>query len=108
MDVKDQAKLREQIDTHTNPLTSTADRLVNVTNGCVVSDNVNVADAVAIGQRMAAEFQESLPDGLHRPVRAQVYTMEIVPKCMKFGDQTIYNTEKLCTATHFFEEKFAT
>ena len=61
--------------THTNPLTSTADRLVNVTNGCVASDNVNVADAVAIGHRMAAEFQESLPDGLHRPVRAQTRTM---------------------------------
>jgi hypothetical protein len=95
LDANDRSKLREQFEAHSNPLTSTADRLVNVMNGCIASDKVNVVDAVAIGQEMAANFQEGLPDAFHKPVRARVHTMEIMQKGVKVGDQTIYNIEKL-------------
>ena len=64
-------------------------------NGCVARENVNVADAVAISHKMAADFQEGLPDAFHRPVRAQVHTMETIQKGIQAGNQTIYNIEKL-------------
>lgn len=85
----------EQLEAYGNPLTNTAGRLVNVVNGCIANDQVNVANAISIGQRMAADFEESLLDAFHKPVYGRVCTMEIMQKGMKVGDQTIYNMEKL-------------
>lgn len=85
----------EQLEAYGNPLTNTAGRLVNIVNGCIANDQVNVANAISIGQRMAADFEESLLDAFHKPVYGRVCTMEIMQKGMKVGDQTIYNMEKL-------------
>ena len=44
---------------------------------------------------MASDFLECLPGGFHNPDCTQVYTVEIMKKGVKFGDETIYNMEKL-------------
>ncbi len=46
LNANDSEKLRQEMANYTNPPTSNADRVVNVVNGCVASDKVNVADAV--------------------------------------------------------------
>ena len=54
-----------------------------------------MSDSVVIGEKMASQFEDTLPDGFHKPVHMQVHTMEIMKKGLKVGDQTIYKLEKL-------------
>ena len=95
LDAANRQTVREQIEQFENLLESMANKVVNLGNGCVANDKVNVADAISIGQQMAADFQESLPDGFHKHIHTQMYTNEIMKKDMKIGNQTIYNLEKL-------------
>ena len=61
----------------------------------MANDKVNVADATRIGEDMLSSFQNSLPEGFHKPIRAQVHTMEVMKKGVMIGDKTAYNMEKL-------------
>ncbi len=95
LDAKDREKLRTQVQAFGNPLESSANVIVNIANGCMADEKVNVADAVSIGQGMAAKFLTSLPGGFHDPVQSKVVTMNVMKKTVKIGDQTIYSMEKL-------------
>lgn len=52
---------------YANPHRNSADQIVklNIVNGCVASEKTNVS-----GQRMAAEFESSFPDGFQMTVHA--------------------------------------
>ena len=56
---------------------------------------MNVHNAVSIGMKMAVDFQGSLPNGFHEPLRKQVTTMETLKKGCKVGNGFVYDMEKL-------------
>ncbi len=59
-------KETEDTDTDTHPFKATTESPINIINGCVSDKNVNVHNAVAIGQQIVAVFTASLPAGFYK------------------------------------------
>lgn len=95
LDGNDRKKITEEIERHIHPLKSDSDRLVNVVNGHLAPDTVNVQNAVEIGELMAVKFQQKLPGGFYDPIKKSVITLEVLQKGVKLGDRTLYDMEKL-------------
>lgn len=96
LDSEDRNKIGNELKQHTNPLIVTADEgLCNIINGRSAADEVNVDNALAIGQAMASKFSGAVPDGFHSPIKKSVVTMETLKKRVKVGDVSVFDTEKL-------------
>jgi len=66
-------------------------RPYNIVNGKVAYTNdVNVHDALQIGQEMQQKFIASLPDGIHISIK-QVKTMQVLKRGMKVKSITVYD-----------------
>ena len=66
---------------HPHPRTHQSDSLYNIVNGQVVSETeVNVQDAVEIGQDTKTSFASSLPGGFHHPIKKTVETMQVLKR----------------------------
>ncbi len=96
LDLADRTKITNELERYPHPLQQTdADVLLNVVNGRVSDEKVNVHDALSIGERMAAEFRECLPTGFYNVIHSKVVTMEAMKRGVKVGDTTVYDMEKL-------------
>ncbi|MES9884496.1 MAG: hypothetical protein ABW185_26930, partial [Sedimenticola sp.] len=96
LDLADRTKITNELERYPHPLQQTdADVLLNVVNGRVADEKVNVHDALSIGERMAAEFRECLPTGFYNVIHSKVVTMEAMKRGVKVGDTTVYDMEKL-------------
>ncbi len=51
-----------------NSLHSGTDKLVNIVNGCIANDKINVHNAVAVGQKAVAKFSKSLPEYFYKTI----------------------------------------
>lgn len=81
----------------TNPLlTLPDDPLHNTVSGGAADSEVNVDEALAIRERMYAEYLAKLPEGLHDPLMENVAIMESLKKRVKVGDMHAYGMEKPC------------
>jgi len=80
-----------------HPLENPSPHLYNIANGRIVSPeaDVNVADSVDIGERMAAQFRASLPTGFHATLSSSIKTIEHINKGVKVGDRTIFDLERI-------------
>ena len=79
---------------HPHPLTHQSDSLYNIVNGQVVSEtNVNVQDAVEIGQDTRTSFASSLPGGFHHPLKKTLETMQVLKRGVKIKGKTVYDLE---------------
>ena len=58
LDSDEREKIRKEFKKYINPLHSGTDKLVNIVNGCIADDKINVHNAVAIGQKASATFSE--------------------------------------------------
>ena len=95
LDFDDRQLIREELKKFTHPLKYEDDKLVNIYNGCVASEKVNVHNAVAIGESKAAKFKDQLPIGFHNTIHSEVVTMQIMKRGVKVGGKTVYDLEKL-------------
>lgn len=96
LDSDDWMKIREEMQKCTNPLIKEQPgHLINIVNGCVAESNVNVHNAVEIGDSMTTNFIAKLPDGFHKPLHSKVFTMETVKKGVKVGGSTVFDMEKI-------------
>lgn len=93
LDRKDRQAIREELKKHSHPLKQSGEKLVNIVNGGVASEKVNVQDALPIGEKMASEFTNKLPQGFYQPLSKQVVTMETLKKGMKIGNKMVYDME---------------
>jgi len=57
--------------------------------------DVNVADSIDIGERMAAQFRASLPTGFHATLSSSIKTMKHIKKGVKVGDMSIFDLERI-------------
>ena len=85
-----------EIQRHSNPLfTQPEEPLHNIVNGRVAAAEVNVDQSLAIGEKMAAEYMATLPEGFYEPLKKRIVTMEAIKKKVKVGDTNVYDMEKL-------------
>ena len=54
------------------------DGIVNISTGEIGSDDVNVPDAVNIGEAMLVKFEANLPEGFHGAIPKMVKTINYV------------------------------
>ena len=95
LDAEDRNKIREELKKHRNPILSEQEHLTNIMNGRIAPREVNVDNALAIGEQMSQKFTAELPDSFHRPIKKEVVTMERLKKKVQVGDTSIYDMEKL-------------
>ena len=94
LDRDDRLRILTELRKHSHPLTHPSDSLYNIVNGQVVSETeVNVQDAVAIGQDMRTSFASSLPGGFNHPIKKTVKTMQVLKRGVKIKGKTVYNLE---------------
>ena len=94
LDRDDRLRILTELRKHSHPLTHPSDSLYNIVNGQVVSETeVNVQDAVEIGQDMRTRFASSLPGGFHHPIKKTVKTMQVLKRGVKIKGNTVYDME---------------
>ena len=77
LDREDRNKLLDQVQKYFNPLLDPLDKLVNIVNGKVAPNHINVHEALKIGTLQMQEFQEKLPNGFHEVIERKVKTATI-------------------------------
>ena len=96
LDQEDRKKIRQELAKYPHPLQlGEPEVLLNIVNGHVAGEKVNVHDALAIGERMSAEFKGTLPSGFYSPIHSKVVTMETMKKGVKIGEKMTYDMEQL-------------
>ena len=97
MDADDRRRILLELSKMSHPLENQSPHLYNIANGRFAPPEaeVNVAESVDIGEKMAAQFQTSLPTGFHAPISSCIKTMEHIKKGMKVGDKTIFELETI-------------
>ena len=98
-DKKDRDGLRKKLDTCINPLNPEIhpDPIVNVVTGILATSQVNVHEAIAIGEKQQEEFKEALPAGFWEEIKKKVKTMAVMKKGIPMGPKILYDTELIFT-----------
>ncbi len=94
-DKKDRDGLVKKMETCINPLDpdSHPEQIVNVATGILSTPQVNVSNAIAIGEKQQKEFEESLPAGFWDTIKKEVKTMAVTKTGIPIGFSTLYDTE---------------
>ena len=88
----DMETLSSELAKHSHPLTVQSEVLYNIVN---VRVDINVDDAVDIGQNMAGSFLNTLPNGFHSKISNQVKTMKQLKRGIKVGGKTVFDLEAI-------------
>lgn len=76
LEAADRKKIQEELQKHSHPLREQSESLYNIVNGKVAIDtDINVHEALQIGQDMHKQFVAALPNGFHKPIKKKVRTM---------------------------------
>ena len=95
LDFDDRETISSELAKHSHPLTNPCEVLYNSVIGQVAPTDVNVDDAVDIGQTMAGSFRNTLPNGFHGKISNKVKTMEQLKRGINFGGKTIFDLEAI-------------
>ncbi len=95
LDSDDRERIAAELVKHSHPLTVESDVLYNIVNGKVAPSEVNVENSVAIGEKMAVSFRNSLPSNFHGKNSGTVKTMEQLKRGVKVGGKTVFDLESI-------------
>ena len=59
--------------------------IVNIYNGCVADEHVNVHNVIDTGEEMKSKLRQNLPGGFHTPLQ-KIVTMESLKHTVRLGD----------------------
>jgi len=92
-DEQDRLKIREKLQMSIDPLEASdhPDAVVNVVSGLISPANINVQNAVVIGNKQKQSFEKSLPSGFYGPISKQVVTMNAAKRSVKVGGKDVYD-----------------
>ena len=98
-DAGDRGKLKHTLSTFIDPLgpTGLSTGLVNIANGLVPPDNVDVDNALEIGTQQMRQFESSWPATFHETLAKKVTTMATNRKCGKGDDTQVCDTKLVFT-----------
>ena len=83
LDNEDRQKIRDELQRYENPMQIRK-----------ASDEVNVDNALPIGNAIAYSFMAEIHLGFYTPIKKKVVTLEILKKRVKIGDTIIYDMDK--------------
>ena len=95
-DNDDRQKLRQKIEMSIHPLQADEhpEGLVNIVSGKIITNVVNVDNALKLGQQQMVSFECSWPEGFNASITNKVITMKNNKKTVHFGDNIIvYDTQ---------------
>lgn len=67
LDADDRKKVLDELKKYPHPLKHDSVDLINIVNGHIGGEKVNVHNALAIGECMASEFKGNMPSGFYKP-----------------------------------------
>lgn len=87
--------LRRKLDVSINPMDSKKHpaNIVNVANGQIAPESVNVDRAVETGAQQMGEVERKLPGGFYDTISKKVQTMAVMKKEIDVGDSKVYDTK---------------
>ena len=91
----DRKRIADELSKHSHPLNVDSNALYNIANGQVSLDDVNVPDAMRIGEQMVASFKKYLTKGFHGKISSPVKTMEKFKQGIKVGDKTVFDLDAI-------------
>ena len=94
-DSKDLQKIVSELAKHSHPLIVNSPVLYNIINGQIAQEEINVVEAVTIGEKMATTFKNSLPTGFHAKISTPVKTMEKLKQGIKVGEKIVFDLEAI-------------
>ena len=96
-DAVDREKLRLTLCSFIDPLdpSSHPEGVVNIANGLVSTNNVNVDKALELGQQQMDEFETGWPSSFHKTLKKNVIAMRDAKKSIKIEGTPVYDTELL-------------
>ena len=90
---------------HSHSLTQQSHSLYNIVNGQVDAETeVNVQDAVEIGQDMITSFALSLPGGFHHPIKKPIKIMRVTKRHVKVKIKTEYDLKAVFVPPFLIDE----
>ena len=95
LDADDRKRIADELSKHSHSLDVDSNALYNIANGQVAPDDVNVPDAMRIGEQMVASFEKSLPEGFHGKISIPVKTMEKLKQGIKVGDKIVFDLDAI-------------
>ena len=85
----------DQLTKHSHPLLSDSNKLFNIVNGKCATEDINVCNALQIGELQMDEFITKLPNGFHLVIERRVKTMQQMKVAVVIQGKEIYNMESL-------------
>ena len=70
----------------------------------VSETEVNVQDAVEIGQDTKTSFASSLPGGFHHPIKKTVEKMQVLKRGVKIKGKTVYDFDTVFVPPSFIDQ----
>ena len=105
LDRYERIQILTELRKHPHPRTHQSHSLYNIVNGQVVSETeVNVQDAVEIGQDTTTSFASFLPVGFHHPIKKTVETMQVLKRGVKIKGKTVYDFEIVFVPPSFTDQ----
>ena len=95
LDSENLQKIASKLAKHSHPLTIDSPVLYNIINGQIAQEEINVVEAVNIGEKMAKAFKNSLPIGFHAKISTPVKTMEKLKQGIKVGEKIVFDLEAI-------------
>ena len=91
-DQGDRDGLRRKLDVSIDPMDPEKhpENIVNVVNGRIAPESVNVDRAVEIGAQQMGEFEQKLPGDT---ISKKVQTMDVMKESIDVGDSNVYDTK---------------
>ncbi len=98
-DAMDRAKLKMTLASFIDPLDPTSHPvgLVNIANGLVSPNDINVDNSLEIGQKQMKEFEAGWPDSFHKTLKRSIMKMPDTNKILKVDGTPVYDTEHIYT-----------
>lgn len=90
-DKKDREVLKSKVEICIHPLKPELhpEQLVNVANGTVGTSQINVDQAVSIGQSQLLDFEKDLPAGFWKSIERKIKTMAVTKKGIVIGPKVL-------------------
>lgn len=95
LDTDDRGRISTELSNHSHPLIIESEVLYNIVNGQIAPKEVNVHDALVLGEKMSNSFRNALPSRFHGKISSPVKTMEQLKRGMKVGGKTVFDLEAI-------------